>query len=147
MNKHIFCLLLMFFLTIVPCQAETEDKVYTDQDLKSLDYEHHTPKTKTTNQTYLPQNQFSNPMPDNSSNSYQNEKSKQQILRRTEEERMRMQHQQIQMNQQLKKSQEKMINSAAKGIANFILIFVVVPFIVWLIINNRHIKERIHWLK
>jgi len=104
--KLIFSLLLIsFFLTIVPCLAENEEKVYTDQDLKKLDYEH-----KTEN--------------------IMNQK-KQQII---EEQTLRLQAQQKEIQQQQTQMNiKKVIEYTETAAGTFLFFFIIMPGIYWII--------------
>ena len=104
--KLIFSLLLIsFFLTIVPCLAENEEKVYTDQDLKKLDYEH-----KTEN--------------------IMNQK-KQQII---EEQTLRLQAQQKEIQQQQTQMNiKKVIEYTETAAGRFLFFFIIMPGIYWII--------------
>ena len=103
--KLIFSLLLIsFFLTIVPCLAENEGKVYTDQDLGEFDYGH-----KTEN--------------------IMNQK-KQQIIEeqiRVQEQRKEIQQQQAQMNI------KKVVENTETTAGTFLFFFIIMPGIYWII--------------
>ena len=108
--KLIFSLLLIsFFLTIVPCLAGNEEKVYTDQDLKKLDYEDKT-ENIIEGQTLRLQRQ------------------------RIEEEKIRAQEQQKEIQQQQTQMNiKKVIEYTETAAGRFLFFFIIMPGIYWII--------------
>ena len=112
--KLIFSLLLIsFFLTIVPCLAENEEKVYTDQDLSELDYEHKTEKIMNQKKQQI----IEEPTP-------------QQIV----EEKIRLQEQQKEIQQQQRQMNiKKVIEYTETAAGTFLFFFIIMPGIYWII--------------
>jgi len=116
--KLIFSLLLIsFFLTIVPCLAENEEKVYTDQDLKKLDYEHKTENIINEKKQQIIEEQTLR-------------LQRQQIV----EEKIRLQEQQTEIQQQQTQMNiKKVIEYTETAAGTFLFFFIIMPGIYWTI--------------
>lgn len=141
MKKVLCFLMLLFFLTIVPCQAENENKVYTDQDLQAHDYDHNSLNKTSPQQQYTPL-QFNNPF-SNNTNPFQEEERRQQNQERMEAEKIRLRQQQMQLQQAQEKARVAMAEAsknATAAVGKFIFLFVIMPFTVWIIALRKDKK-------
>ena len=116
--KLIFSLLLIsFFLTIVPCLAENEEKIYTDQDLSELDYEHKTENLMNQKKQQIMEEQTL-------------KLQRQQIV----EEKIRLKEQQKEIQQQQTQMNiKKVIEYTETAAGTFLFFFIIMPGIYWTI--------------